>query len=69
MNSPDTISPDEVHARAAELDLEEADLDDTVHDTASTHASQINDEGLAAQLDYLIQQHGAGGALALLNDL
>jgi hypothetical protein len=36
--------------------LEEADLDDLVHDTASNPASEINNGGMESQLGYLLRQ-------------
>jgi hypothetical protein len=44
-------------------------LDECVHDTASQPASDVNNGGIADQIDYLVAEHGAAGARRLLEDL
>lgn len=47
-------------ALVTELDaagLQDSSLDEMVHDTASSHASSVNNEGMAGQIFYLLT-HG-----------
>lgn len=43
---------------AEELNLTSEDLDDLVHDAASMKASDINNQGLYEQLEYLVNAFG-----------
>ena len=43
-----------------------AEVDDVVHDTKSSEASRINNEGLRGQLEYLIEEIGESGLRELL---
>lgn len=48
---------------AVALGLTDCDLDDLVHDVASRGASAANNEGIAGQVEYLVQQLGYAAAL------
>ncbi|WP_194838463.1 hypothetical protein [Nocardia sp. XZ_19_369] len=43
---------------AEECDLDNADFYEVVHDLASDHASEVNNDGLGAQLQYMQTAHG-----------
>lgn len=60
---------EELAAWAAGLGLEAGDLDDLVHDAYGRQASETNNDGLEAQVKFLIESYGAGGARSLLSDL
>jgi hypothetical protein len=60
---------EELAAWAAGLGLEAGDLDDLVHDAYSRQASQTNNDGLEAQVRFLIESYGTEGARCLLSDL
>jgi hypothetical protein len=45
------------------------DLYDTVHDTASAHASDMNNDGLGSQIPYLIEQNGRRATRDLIDEL
>ncbi|MEU4703423.1 hypothetical protein [Nonomuraea dietziae] len=49
--------------------VDASDLFNTVHDTASTHASDMNNSGLGCQLPYLIEQNGFAATRDLIDDL
>ena len=59
----------ELAAWAAGLGLGSGDLDDLVHDAYSRQASQTNNDGLEAQVRFLVGSYGAGRARSLLSDL
>lgn len=44
------------------------DLDDLVHDAASQRASEINNGGLGAQVEFLAESYGAGRARSLISN-
>lgn len=52
--------------RAVALGLESCDLDDEVHDTKGSEASNINNDGIESQLEYLRDNAGVKGVLTLL---
>ena len=60
---------DKLAAWAAGLGLEAGDLDDLVHDAYSRLASETNNNGLVAQVRFLVGSDGAERARSLLNDL
>jgi len=60
---------DKLAAWAAGLGLEAEDLDDLVHGAYSRQASETNNGGLGAQVRFLIESYGTGGARSLLSDL
>jgi hypothetical protein len=45
------------------------DLDDMVHDAASAEASIVNNQGISDQVDYLVNQFGAGSVLEMAQKL
>jgi hypothetical protein len=49
-------------------DMAEADLDALVHECASAAASRVNNDGVAAQLTYLVGELGARDTRAVIND-
>lgn len=49
--------------------LEPEDLDDLIHDCASATASEINNQGLGAQIEYLVDQLGEPEAAAQLTGM
>ncbi|MEU6713016.1 hypothetical protein ABZ897_16160 [Nonomuraea sp. NPDC046802] len=49
--------------------LHAGDLFATVHDTASAHAADLNNDGLATQLRYLAEQNGPRGTRDLIDEL
>jgi hypothetical protein len=53
---------------ATSLGVSEPDLDDYVHDLASTPASDINNGGLAEQIAYMIRQGGSAGTEAMIRE-
>jgi hypothetical protein len=59
----------ELAAWAAGLGFGSCDLDDLVHDACSRQASQANNDGLQAQVQFLVESYGAGRARSLLSDL
>jgi hypothetical protein len=60
---------EELAAWAAGFGLEAGDLDDLVHDAYSRQASQTNNDGLDAQVKFLIESYGTEGARPVLSDL
>ncbi len=44
---------------AEKLGIEESDLDDYVHELKSEEAKEINNNGLRAQIHYLVRSNGA----------
>jgi hypothetical protein len=46
--------------------VEEEELDDVVHDAASSLASQVNNGGPDAQVDFLVDQFGVQGTINLV---
>ena len=54
---------------AAGLGLGSCDLDGLVHDAHSRQASETNNDGLEAQVRFLVESYGAGRARSLLSDL
>ena len=60
---------EELAAWAAGLGLDAGDLDDLVHDAYSRQASQTSNDGLEAQVRFLIESFGTEGARSLLSDL
>jgi hypothetical protein len=64
-----TRDAEELAAWAAGLGLEAGDLDDLVQDAYSRQASQTNNDGLEAQVKFLIESYGTEGARSLLSDL
>jgi len=59
----------EVAAWAASLGLGAFDLDDLVLDAYSWQAAKTNNDGLQAQVRFLVDSYGAGRARTLINDL
>jgi predicted transcriptional regulator len=55
--------------QAEESGLRPEDLDELVHDAAGAVAASINNEGLAAQFAYLIEQGGLADTQKALDDL
>jgi hypothetical protein len=55
--------------KAETLNLEPEQLDEAVHEMASSIGSDINNGGTEAQLTYLVEHLGAGGTEKLLDDL
>ncbi|MGA4995921.1 hypothetical protein [Nonomuraea bangladeshensis] len=49
--------------------VDPTDLFDTVHDTASAHAADMNNEGLGAQIPYLIEQNGRRATRNLIDEI
>jgi hypothetical protein len=45
------------------------DLFDTVHDTASAHASDMNNNGLGSQIPYLVEQNGHRNTRDLIDEI
>ena len=60
---------EELAAWADGLGLEHYDLDDLVHDAYSKQASETNNDGLEAQVRFLVESYGARHARSLLTDL
>ena len=44
-------------------------LDDIVHDLKSAEASDLNNQGAAAQIDYIIEQYGVEKGLAVIEEV
>ncbi|MCX4094479.1 hypothetical protein [Nocardia sp. alder85J] len=53
---------------ADDLGLDGIELFDAVHDAASNTASQINNNGLTAQIEYLNEQFGAAETEQLIRE-
>jgi hypothetical protein len=53
-------------AWAERIGLGSGQLDELIHDAVSKQASEINNGGLAAQIQFLAGTYGAGGARSLL---
>ncbi|WP_433513876.1 hypothetical protein ACQP2T_61730 [Nonomuraea sp. CA-143628] len=49
--------------------VDAGDLFDVVHDTASAHASDMNNAGLDSQIPYLIEQNGRSATRDLIDEL
>lgn len=64
MSNPGKTVLDELVRLAAQCD----DLDEIVHDLASSHASGINNQGWAAQVGYIVQMVGTENARQLLTE-
>lgn len=60
------MSYDELVALAKELDRTPDHLDDTVHDTASSYASSINNAGVERQIAFLLDQCGEDDVEAMI---
>jgi hypothetical protein len=60
---PPATGVDALVEHAVALGLTDSDLDDLVHDVASHTASAVNNEGIAGQVEYLVQQLGYPAAL------
>jgi len=65
--SPD-LTPAALQALAETLGLEEDALDETVYDCKAEEASAINNQGLAAQVEYLCDCLGPAAVARLLRD-
>jgi len=68
----DNGQPDEAGEPAAWADglgFGRYDLDDLVCDAYSRQASKSNNDGLEAQVRFLVESHGAGRARSLVSDL
>ena len=55
--------------RAEESGIQPEDLDELVHEAASSIASSINNDGLASQIEYLIEHWGLADAQKALEEL
>jgi hypothetical protein len=62
---PDPIVQ-ELIAEARRVNAESMDFDDEVHDAASALASDVNNEGLPAQIEFLVDQIDAPRVRELL---
>ncbi len=60
---------DDLLAKAEAAGLETADLDEIVHELTSSIAADVNNEGMAGQLRYLIDQMGVQGVTQQLDRL
>lgn len=72
MADQDILNADEEIERLVKLADEEGvgeeALDEEVHDTASNIASNVNNEGVRSQIEFLIS-HGGPGAVARIEQL
>ncbi|MFF5265012.1 hypothetical protein ACFY4C_39350 [Actinomadura viridis] len=64
----DVLNADELVALAEGIGLTPEDLDEAVHETASKRASEVNNGGLAAQIDYLVDAFGPKGTRSIIED-
>jgi hypothetical protein len=62
------MTTDELVALAEGIGLTPEDLDEAVHETASKRASEVNNGGLEAQIDYLIDAFGPQGARSVIEE-
>jgi hypothetical protein len=63
------VSAGELVAWAQSQGLAPEDLDDHVHDQASTLASSLNNRGLSAQIGFLVEQLGSAETRKLLAEV
>jgi hypothetical protein len=72
-SQPATVSPEtsaaELVAWAQSQGLSPEDLDDEIHDHVGTAASNLNNRGLHAQIEFLVQQFGAAETRKLLTEV
>ncbi|MFC4048353.1 hypothetical protein ACFOY4_01545 [Actinomadura syzygii] len=64
----DVLAGLDLVALAEGRELTPEDLDEAVHETASQRASEVNNGGLAVQIDYLIDALGPKGARSVIED-
>jgi hypothetical protein len=55
-------------AAALAAGLEPVDLDEAVHEAKAEEASAVNNAGLEAQLDYLVEAYGLDATRSLIED-
>lgn len=63
------MSTADLVAWAQSQGLSPEDLDDEIHDQVAGAASNLNNRGLSAQIEFLVQQFGAAETQKLLTDL
>lgn len=54
---------------AERLELQSEDLNEVVHDLASSEAANVNNEGLDLQLQFIVRQVGANETQRIINEL
>jgi hypothetical protein len=60
---------DELIAWAQTQGLSPEDMDDVIHDQVETLGSRLNNEGLSAQIEFLVGQLGVEAARSLMAEL
>lgn len=61
-------TPEQLVRLAEDLGLDGIELFDVVHDAASNNASQINNNGLTAQIEFLNEQFGVAETEQLIRE-
>src|SRR5262249_14928403 len=69
--APENGLPEELEALVSRIEEagDEALLDELIHDLKGAEASDINNDGPRAQVEYLVSRSGAGEAARLIREL